>query len=173
MRRWRNWTARAPSKREVPGSSPGRRTVALGRVSAARAYLSCDTPAQRNTRPRRLDGPGRAPLKRVTPVQVRSGLPWHHCCPPSHGTGGSRPHHLLARIRSFQGREDGSEPSGVTAEWGSSVIPAGLIIQRSVVQIHPPLPIRCSSDRQSSRPLSGSALVRSQVPEPWGLSIIG
>jgi hypothetical protein len=27
-RRWRNWTARSPSKRTIPGSSPGRRTAA-------------------------------------------------------------------------------------------------------------------------------------------------
>src|SRR5215475_11964541 len=50
----------------------------------------------------------------------------------------TRPHRLMARPLAFQAGEDGSEPSGVTAEWRSSVVLSALIRRRSWVQIPSP-----------------------------------
>jgi hypothetical protein len=49
-----------------------------------------------------------------------------------------RPYRLMARPLAFQAGEDGSEPSGVTAEWRSSVVLSALIRRRSWVRIPPP-----------------------------------
>jgi hypothetical protein len=92
------------------------------------------------------------------------------------------PHRLMAKPLAFQAGKAGSKPAGVTEpgndrlDWRRGVgklgVPAGLIIQRSPVQIRPPLLSRPpgrifsgSSIWQSARPLTEWFQVRVLVGE--------
>ena len=75
-------------------ASPGRK-----RTPMEGELLSAETHANLGRRTARWsNGHLTWPSTRRLPVQIRHASPW--------------PHRLLARIRPFQGREDGSEPSG-------------------------------------------------------------